>query len=115
MRLLLIFLVSITCIRCEKVNVNEPVWSRILGSWQGIQPFEEHFYRFSDGELVHRVVVAGKIIHTNVYAYAVHGDGIHLLDIESGASKHWDVSFPTDTTAILLEAGSLRHEIKQVP
>lgn len=115
MRTLCTILALTTFLCCEKVDVNEPTWSRILGSWQGVSPFEEHFYRFADGELIHRVVAAGKIIHTNVYAYAVHGNDIHLLDIESGDGKMWAVSFPTDTTAVLSEMGGLRHEIKQVP
>lgn len=95
------FLLSILFLSACQKEAEPTLSERIEGVW--IQEFSPHsIYSFSDGLCIQRVNASGKEVYRNEYAYTCQGDTMRLTDLESGSKQVWVVSFPADSTALIL-------------
>lgn len=84
---------------CESRRYEFPLEFALSGCWQGLGAFDETKYCFSDGVLTRRIIAAGQIVDQSTFAYSTTDHNMDLVEIESGQKRHWEFSFPTDSTA----------------
>lgn len=84
----------------EKENLTpdptiEGLWHRHWGNMDFVYEFRE------TGALTIECVSFGTVLYTNRYAYHVTDNVLSMYDYEEKTSSHFDLAFPTDTTATL--------------
>lgn len=83
----------------EKEPIHEPtiegIWHRDVADMQVVYEFRE------TGALTVQCVSFGEVLYTNHYAYAVADGVLTLHDYEEETFTHYELDFPTDTTATL--------------